>query len=258
MRILLLALFLFAPVFALGADARSKALRDHIQPAFDRLSVSTVLLAQAAEHNCDPDNAPLRAAWGTAFDDWIAASHLRFGPTEVDNRGFAMEFWPDRRGKTQKALRRMILAEDQAVAELKAFAAVSIAARGFYALERLLFDLTLSGVGSAEYRCKLIRAVADDLAANAARLHSEWRGRAAESFESQDQSVAMRTLFKSLSTGLQFLSEARLGAPLGTLDRPRPKRAEARLSGRSLRHVQISLDSLSSRGDPRGRSPGHR
>ncbi|MEL6793843.1 MAG: imelysin family protein, partial [Pseudomonadota bacterium] len=40
---------------------------------------------------------------------------------------------------------------------------------------------------------------------------------------------------------LKFTSELRLGRPLGTVERPRPRRAEARLSERSLRHVEVSL-----------------
>jgi predicted lipoprotein len=35
-----------------------------------------------------------------------------------------------------------------------------------------------------------------------------------------------------------------LGRPLGTFDRPRPERAEARLSGRALQNVTVSLAAL--------------
>ena len=60
----------------------------------------------------------------------------------------------------------------------------------------------------------------------------------------QSQDDAVRDAYTSLLTGLQFVSEARLGRPLGSFDRPRPRRADARRSGRSLRHVEISLASL--------------
>ena len=46
-----------------------------------------------------------------------------------------------------------------------------------------------------------------------------------------------------MTTGLEFTVNARLGRPLGTFERPRPTRAEARRSGRALRHVLISLQS---------------
>jgi len=51
-------------------------------------------------------------------------------------------------------------------------------------------------------------------------------------------------LFKALSTGLQFTAEFRLGRPLGSFKRPRPRRAHAYKSGRSLRQINLSLASL--------------
>ena len=39
-------------------------------------------------------------------------------------------------------------------------------------------------------------------------------------------------------------ADQRLGRPLGTFQRPRPERAEARASARSLRNVELSLQAL--------------
>ncbi|HBR37591.1 MAG TPA: peptidase M75, partial [Sulfitobacter pontiacus] len=47
-----------------------------------------------------------------AFDAWIAVSHLRFGPSETDNRAFALAFWPDSRGATPKTLAGLITDAD--------------------------------------------------------------------------------------------------------------------------------------------------
>lgn len=51
-------------------------------------------------------------------------------------------------------------------------------------------------------------------------------------------------LFTQLATGLEFLEDTRLGRPLGSFDTPHPERAEARASGRSLRNVVLSLQSM--------------
>ena len=51
-------------------------------------------------------------------------------------------------------------------------------------------------------------------------------------------------MFTSVPTALESLHDQRLGRPLGTFDRPRPKRAEARRSDRSLRHIVLTLASL--------------
>ena len=55
-------------------------------------------------------------------------------------------------------------------------------------------------------------------------------------------SEAHQQFFTALLSGLEFTSDVRLGRPMGTFERPRPNRAEARRSGRSLRHVVLSLE----------------
>ncbi|MGR3760230.1 imelysin family protein [Roseobacteraceae bacterium NS-SX3] len=232
-----------------GAEIAAEITGTQILPAFGALAETAEALSQAAEADCAAESAALRQAYGAAFDAWIRASHLRFGPTETGNRAFALAFWPDSRGKTPKALRALIAKEDPGAADPDKFAAYSIAARGFYALEYLLYDPQLSAAGSPQYRCLLTRAIARDIAATSDAIFTDWQqGYAAEirapggRYRSEEEIT--QELFKALGTGLQVLADMRLGRPLGTFDRPRPNRAEARLSGRSLRHVRLSLDAL--------------
>lgn len=58
------------------------------------------------------------------------------------------------------------------------------------------------------------------------------------------QREAAQALYTALVTGLEFTETRRLARPLGTFERPRPERAEARRSGRSLRNVILSLEAL--------------
>ncbi len=242
-----------ALVFPLSAAAQDHTptlidvTENHILPRFTMLAEATEVLDATAQEDCAPESLDLRAAYGTAFDAWISASHLRFGPTETDDRAFAMAFWPDTKGFTPKALSKHIASEDSAVASSDAYAETSIAGRGFFALERMLYDLEFAQQGSAAYRCALIQAISADIDANADAMAADWQTYAPEltqpradgPYRTQDE--ALQELFKALSSGLQFTSETRLGRPLGTYDRPRPKRAEARRSERSLRHVELSL-----------------
>lgn len=234
-----------APVFAAGPDLQG-IVQGHILPRYAELAQSTAELSEAAEATCAQDDPTLRGAYHTAFDAWISVSHLRFGPSEVEDRGFAIAFWPDPRGSTPKTLARLVADEDPVVETAEAFATVSVAGRGFYALEYLLFDPQFAGHGDG-YLCQLRRAVAADLARNAAAVEGAWAGGYGallavpgnDTYRSADEGV--RQMLTSLSTGLEFLSNMRLCRPLGTFDRPRPKRAEARRSGRSLRHVVLVL-----------------
>ncbi|WP_371224965.1 imelysin family protein [Roseovarius sp. 2305UL8-3] len=246
-RAAITALALFAvPATAQSIDA---VIEGHILPSYARLANDTQALSDAATASCLPGDPALTTAYHAAFDAWVKVSHLRFGPSEVNDRAFALAFWPDSRGATPKTLATLIRGADPVIDTLESFQTVSIAARGFYALEFLLFDEGFADLGTADYRCALIRVSTADIAANAAAILTDWENghgdlmREAGSNDTyRSAEEAQRQLFTALTTGLEFTSAMRLGRPLGTFDRPRPKRAEARRSGRSLRHVILSLE----------------
>ena len=251
MRTWISAIVILASAPALAAALDLKAIVDtHVLPGYRTLADEADALASAATSDCRPDNPALRAAYHQAFDAWVGVSHLRFGPSEHGDGAFALAFWPDPRGSTPKSLAALVRDEDPIVYSREGFATVSVAARGFYALEFLLFDahyVRMEGL-VADYRCALIQAVSRDISSNAAAILDNWENGHSElignpgndSYRSPRE--AARQFFTALSTGLEFTSGTRLGRPMGTFDRPRPKRAEARRSGRSLRHVTLSLE----------------
>lgn len=241
----------FSVVAAQNDPSVPKILDQHILPGFERLAMQADGLKATAGVECGAGSTALRRGYHDTFDAWVAVSHLRFGPTEAEDRAFAMAFWPDKKGFTPKALKGLIGAEDAAVFDPAAFASVSIAARGLFALEYLLFDEMLRQTGTADYRCALVLAIATDIDRIADDILSEWHGGYGDllrnpgvdsPYRSDDEAV--QEMYKALLTGLQFTSEARLGRPLGTFDKPRPRRAEARRSDRPLRNLTQSLKSL--------------
>jgi predicted lipoprotein len=225
---------ILAPV-VVTADSRVDAvLDDHILPRFAALSAATGALAAA--QTCD-----MVDEWNPAVAAWIAVSHLRFGPSEAENRAFALAFWPDPRGSTPKALVDL-LADDAPV-----IADASVAGRGIYAMEFLLFDPAFA---NANGRCDLVAALASDAHTTAQAIEEDWQDRYAELMRDtgndtyRDDIEALQELYKSLTTGLDFTTSMRLGRPLGTFDRPRPLRAEMRRSAQSLNNIAVSLESL--------------
>jgi len=223
----------------------------HILPRFEALATTTQSLSDAAIADCTATSASLRAAYGAAFDAWVAASHLRFGPTEVDDRAFGLAFWPDSRGATPRALAALIADQDPIAASATGYAQVSIAARGFYAMEFLLYVDTLMTAGDAGYHCQLVQTISADIAQTSQDILTDWTANFAATMKTPSATGVYRTdeealqeMLKALSTGLQFTSDSRLGRPLGTFDQPRPTRAEARRSGRSAQHVMVSLIAL--------------
>lgn len=241
-KTLALLMLLAAPAQADVAGA----LRGHILPGYAGFADATAALAQAAEGSCDP--AVLRPAWNGAFDAWMAVSHLHLGPVEEGGRGLAIAFWPDPKGlgwKHQQAL----MTGDPAALTPGTFADQSVAARGFFALERLLYPASDLPADP----CPLIRATTADLARTAAEVRAGWQDGFADVLLTAGaegnatfltEGEAKQALFTQLATALEFDADQRLGRPLGTFDKPRPERAEATASGRSLRNLVLSLQAL--------------
>ncbi|WP_284164390.1 imelysin family protein [Frigidibacter sp. SD6-1] len=241
-RPLLAAIFLATPALA---DYK-EVVEGHILPGYAAFAAATADLAAKAGESCEPD--ALRPAYQAAFDAWMGVSHLHLGPVEEKGRALAIAFWPDPKGLGAKAQRGLLTGDPAALAP-GAFADQSVAARGLMGLERLLYpDEPLAGE-----TCALIRATADDLARLAGEIETGWRGGYAglmlapggegNATYLTEQEVR-QALFTQVATALEFLADTRLGRPLGTFDRPRPERAEARASGRSLANVRAELAAL--------------
>ena len=247
--ILCLCAHLALPAFADGSMI-DQVLDEHVLPGYRHFAEESAVLSEIAANQCDRTNSGLRNSYHSSFDAWMRVSHLRFGPSEVKDRAFSLAFWPDTGGKTPKALRNLILNADPAVETPEDFHEVSVAGRGFHSLEFMLYDPEFAELGDPGYRCALIRAIAADISESAAAILRDWEGGHADLMRTagandtyQTPEEALKQIFTMLTTGLQFTAETRLGRPLGTFERPRPKRAEARRSGRSLMHVILSLNS---------------
>jgi predicted lipoprotein len=259
LRLLALLLALAAPAAAQTDHAAiaERALTRAILPGFERLVEATQTLEAEAAAACSGagpiETGPVEAAYTRAFDTWIGVEHLRFGPAEEDNARFAIAFWPDTKGATPRTIETMVAAEDPAVDDPAAFAEVSVAARGLFALDYLLFDPAAAPIEAQGYRCRLLVAISRDMAATSARMLARWRdpwagiltsAGAAENPVYLAPAESSRALYSALTEALQAGIDLRLGRPLGTFERPQPRRAEAWRSGRSLRNVEQSLTTL--------------
>ncbi|MEM8569429.1 MAG: imelysin family protein [Pseudomonadota bacterium] len=249
---ILVAIALLWPISASSQDNSvlvNEVLEAQILPGYRTLASESAALDAVAARDCAPDSQTLRQAYQSAFDAWIGVSHLRFGPSEAKNRAFALAFWPDSRGATSKTLSSLIASEDPVVDDEAAFSSVSVAARGFFALELLLYDETLAAQ-NPEYACRLTQAIAHDIALNTTEMYEDWQSVYGEILTSPGPEnpiyftdvEPVQELYKSLLHGLEFTVSQRLARPLGTIERPRPKRAEAWRSGRSLRNVTLSVE----------------
>ncbi|KEO50858.1 imelysin family protein [Thioclava pacifica] len=239
---LLLSLTLAVPAYG----GVSEALEQDILPGFAHFAQSAQTLAETAEADC---TAPaVRPAYNAAFDAWLGVGDLRIGPSET--AALSIAFWPDDRGFTQRTVTKMVAQEDPVVDDPARFAEASIAAKGLFALEMLLYDPAFLGYDAQSYSCRYVRAASAELARQARTLAADWEAFAGvlktagapENATYMSDDEAIRALYTQLLSGLEFTADSRLGRPLGTFDKPRPKLAEARRSGRSLRNVLLSAE----------------
>lgn len=247
MRLILALAFAASPAFA-GVP---EAVNDHILPMTASFSDAAETLSKSAENSCSAN--ALQDDFQAAFDAWLGIAHLRLGPVEQDGRALAIQFWPDTRGLVPRTVTRLIADKDPAAQSAEQFSEVSIAGRGFAALERVLFESEFSDYASDSYTCTLVQAISADLAQMADAIDQEWREGYAQTVTGAGTSgnttflteaEAAQALYTTLTTGIEFNADQRLGRPLGTFDRPRPTRAEAYRSGRSRRNVILSLEAL--------------
>jgi len=247
MRFLLFITCLFAtPVFGdvkQAVNITKSLYQDFAMQAQD--------LANVASDDCR--SATLKPAYHNAFDAWVAASVIQFGPIDDIGGPLSIAFWPDKKGFTSKALRRLIHDNDPAVGNEKQFAEVSIAAKGFFALEFLLFDSDFNAYSNNGTVCALVRVITKDIARKADCMNTLWETSFAHFVLTAGQpgntvfltkTEAAQSYLTSIIGALEFIETARIARPLGTLDRPRPKRAEAWRSDRPLRNITVSLKTV--------------
>ena len=220
----------------------------HILPRYETLVESAQMLEQVAQTACGTNPDDLKEAYNSAFDAWIAVSHLRFGPSEKEDRAFALAFWPDSKGFTPKTLHKLLKGDDPALANLEEFRHVSIAGRGFYALDFLLYDKSFVEKPAKHY-CDLVKLITADITLNAKAILDEWQADYGALLSKPGNDIyrtkaeAVQQVYTALKTGLEFTADTRIGRPMGTFEKPRPRRAEAWRSARSLRNVEVSLES---------------
>ena len=206
---------------------------------------------------CDGDRAgrrPRRSRRPTAAPSTPGrrSSHLRFGPAEEDNAGFAIAFWPDTRGATPRDARGAD--RGRGPGRRRPGGVPRRLGRGARALRARLPALRPRRARRsrrAAIAAACSSAITADLAgdrgtAMLARWRDPWAGILTSAgapgnplYLAPEEST--RALYSALADGLQADIDLRLGRPLGTFDRPQPRRAEAWRSGRSLRNVVASL-----------------
>lgn len=247
----LLAVFLLMlPLQARADDAIDRVLNTVVLPGVSRFAETTTALAEAAKADCTPESPALQTAWNAAMDAWLGIQDLRFGPLDEGARRQAIAYWPDTTGHRPRALSRILSGQGTILETPETYAEQPVSARGLFAIESMLYDPDFNAYGAGDAGCVLVRAASADLARTGADIQQGWlqdfvavmrTAGAPANTRFLDPAEARQAVFTALLTSLQFDIDERLGLPLGTFDKPRPLRAEGRLSGRAQRNLELGL-----------------
>lgn len=249
MRILA-AVLLLLPLQSHADPVVDRVLDEVVLPGVANFADKTAALSTAAQADCGPQSPILRGAWNDAMDAWFRIQDLRFGPLEDNARRQAIAYWPDPTGHRPRALSRILSGQDPILQTPARYEDEPVSARGLYAIEAMLYDPDFNTYSKGEPGCALVQAASADLANISAQMAAAWRDdfatvmrTAGDSTNARflDASEAQQVIFTALLTSVQFDIDERLGLPLGTFDKPRPLRAEGRLSKRSQRNLELSI-----------------
>ncbi|MBM6550389.1 imelysin family protein [Marinomonas ostreistagni] len=222
----------------------------YIVPKYDQFSQSANHLAEATQALCaQPSEAHLadaKQAFLDNVDDWQQLQWLNFGPITYFMRYYAYEYWPDKKGVTQRQL-RSLSAQPEMMDAPKFWTSASIAVRGMTAIESLLYHGDFD-VMSRRSNCEVLQAVSRHHAQTTQDILSQWQDSQATDwiFPEEGSTVSAEHLVieQMVQQWLEHMSvvkDAKLETPIGYNDRPNLKLAEFYRSEQSLDAIETNL-----------------
>ena len=244
-----------------GKSDRAKVLEELsssvLLPGYEELDTESQTLADAVAAYCA---APEAAALDTAREAWRAARRsyrrtaaFQMGPSQDLRLASALDFWPVREQDVENAISNAPAAPDASY-----LATLGVAARGFPALEYLLFDpndaaLRLgAGDAIAAQRCAYAALLAVDVHEQSAQARASWQGFAAALAQAGEPGSSVTStqagidlVLNSVAAAMVDVTDGDLARPLGEKAGgvPQPELCESRYAGDSIADYQAALES---------------
>ncbi|GAB3478128.1 imelysin family protein [Marinomonas epiphytica] len=178
--------------------------------------------------------------------DWQQIQWLNFGPVTYFMRYYAFEYWPDKKGVTQRQLRSLSQTPEK-MQEPKFWHSASIAVRGLTAVESLLFHPDFTPADNTDH-CHLLTEVAEHHRETTQAVAQEWQNTTPESWvfaeEDSDFNPSQAAFEQYLQQWVEHMSavkDAKLETPIGYNSHGNLKLAEFYRSGLSLKAIQENL-----------------
>jgi len=244
------------------------ALTSYIQPAYRAFYKGAETLKEAMEAHCHAPNVRSLSEAKEAFKSLVlkfsSIEILHFGPAVENYRLERLNYWPDRKGRGIKRLRKMLKTRDRAALVDGALLKKSVAIQGLPALEYILFGRGAEALNytsgesmdaKTEYRCMLGTAITRNIAAIAGDLIKPWEeGGAAQMLFTapgpkneryRTRLEVISEIYKSITAGLTFVHDLKVLQLLGeTALSAKPKRAAFWRSGMAMQVIKANIAAI--------------
>lgn len=188
---------------------------------------------------------------------WSNVELYRFGPARINNLHDRLFFWPDRRGRGLRQVKRLMATKDMSAIDVTDLKQKSVATQGLPAFEYLLFGNGSEILVQAadDYHCRYTQAVARAINDHAAALLEGWTaseghakvmtaaGPGNSVYQTPDEAV--HELLRAATAQLEILRELKLISMLGkTLANTKPHRAPFSRSELALSAMVGNIDAV--------------
>ncbi len=244
-----------APLRPATTSAESRTLQTvaqvGVRPALDRMAGTGSELAGGVRALCEqPSAASLeqaRDAWREAYRAWRRAELFLFGPMEELELEKRIGYWPANRIVLDVA----VAAEDVAAEDMAGILR-SNDARGYAAVEHLLFAPGDAAAATADARCAHLRDLTAEIADLTARARSAWTDDYEQRFLAAGDGEpfllpgdALSLAFAEALNVTERMLRDRIGYPSGLFDgEVKPELLEAWQSGTSREGLRATLEGL--------------
>ena len=229
----------------------------YIVPNYVALEVAAEQLHAANQLLCNtPTKDKLEASKSSFIDTmaaWQAIQNVRFGPVEISERHYSMQFWPDKKNHIGKRLKQLITSQDSASLG-DSFTTLPISIKGLPAIERLLFsENLLSDDKTSLFECEVLNRISLEVHTVTKALATEWQNQMVPQFNDakqldgyfEDDIDAATTLLKALVEPIEHIRDLKLQRPLGSdIKHTNGKRLESWRSKQSKQNLEYNLASL--------------
>lgn len=252
-KTLITAMTLCASHTAMAAswdDTLDQIQSKYIVPSYEQFTTSSQTLAQAADTLCEqPTHTHLeqtRAAFLNNVDDWQRLQWLNYGPITYFMRYYAYEYWPDKKGITQRQL-RTLSADPDMMSAPKFWTSASIAVRGMTAIESMLYHTDFDVI-HRQSDCEVLEAITRHHATTSGDILKQWQSSDAtdwifpeEGSTVSAEHIVIEQLVQQWLEHMSVVKDAKLETPIGYNDRSNLKLAEFYRSEQSLNAIISNL-----------------